>query len=626
MPTSITTLADVLAIERVPLHERIAEQNVYDKLHQVAAARPDQRALVALRTAEASEAPREITYRELIARITQAANLLTSLGVQPGQVVSLLVPLVPEALYALFGAMTAGVASPLNPLLEPAHLAGIAAESATTVLVVGDAALLPDIWPRVAAMRAARPALKAVLRIGGSGAPPPGVLDFEALLAAQPADHLIQAHRPSRASLGALFHTGGTTGQPKLARHTHGGLLTAALTNAMVTDDSPDVVHLGGLPLFHIGGALISGLTRFAAGQTLILPTPAGLRNPAVVRNYWSLVERLRPTVLGGVPTSLSALLSIPAAGHDLSSVRFCLTGASTLPVEVGRQFSQKFGITVREGYGMTEVHAYSTLNPPGAACRLGSVGLRVPYLELRIAEVDAEGQIRRTCAVDEIGHVLMRGPQVFAGYLNPRNDRGTLLADGWLDSGDLGRLDADGYLWLTGRAKDLIIRGGHNIDPQLIEQVLHQHPAVEIAAAVGCPDVYAGELPMAFVQPRAGAAPTAEELLAYCRQHMSERAANPVELVMQKAMPLTALGKIHKPTLRQWAAERVLQRALSALSTDAQPVRIEVISDATYGTVARVLVPAAAGEVERAALVTRVRELLGGYPLRHQVEFVEPA
>jgi fatty-acyl-CoA synthase len=347
-----------------------------------------------------------------------------------------------------------------------------------------------------------------------------------------------------------------------------------------------------------------------------------------VVRSFWSLVERLRPTSVGAVPTSLSALLSVPAQGRDLSSVRYCMTGASSLPIEVGRQFGEQFGIQVREGYGMTEVHAFSTLNPAGPACRLGSVGFRVPYMELRIAEVDPSGSIVRTCQTNEIGHVLMRGPQVFTGYLNPQNDRGTLLGDGWLDSGDLGRLDADGYLWLTGRAKDLIIRGGHNIDPQGIEQVLHQHPAVEIAAAVGCPDRYAGELPMAFVQLRAGATLDPQELLVFCREHMSERAAVPVEVVVVPTMPLTAMGKIYKPTLRVLAAERLFNRVISELTGEGLKARVEVVPHATHGTVARVLVVADDGDSEaagkrRISIQDRCRELLGGYQIRHEVCFV---
>jgi fatty-acyl-CoA synthase len=210
----------------------------------------------------------------------------------------------------------------------------------------------------------------------------------------------------------------------------------------------------------------------------------------------------------------------------------------------------------------------------------------------------------------------------VTPGYLDPRHDRGALLADGWLDSGDLGRLDEEGYLWLTGRSKDLIIRGGHNIDPVVIEEALTRHPAVETAAAVGLPDTYAGELPMAFVQLRPGARASAEELREFCRREIPERAAVPVLVTPIPVMPVTGVGKIFKPALRLQAAQLAFEAALAPLKGEGVPAEVTVRNDHEYGTLAVVRVSAAAAP-SREAIARRCAQLLGGYQIRHSVEFI---
>lgn len=617
---TMLTLADIAKLEQTPVWERISEQSVYESLQQIARRRPDHAAFLAVMSADPAEQPRRLSYGEFFRQITQAANLYTSLGVGPESVVSLLLSQVPEAFTALLGAMTAGIANPLNFLLEPEHLIAITREAGTTVLVASGESLSPDTWARVEMVRAACPNLKAVVRIGGSGTPPPGVIDFETALLAQPADHLIAEQPASRDKTVALFHTGGTTGKPKLARHTNGGLLVTAWTNALVTTEGgEEEIFFTGLPLFHIGGAVILGLTRLLSGQTIVLLTPLGVRNPAVLRNYWTLVERFKITAIGGVPTTLAALLNLPGEPLAGSRVRSFYSGAAALPVEIAQRFTERFGLPVLEGYGMTEVYGYSTMNPGDGQWRYGSVGRRVPYMEIIAADVSPEGVIRRRCDPDEIGHVLMRGPQVFAGYLDPDNNRGTLLADGWLDSGDLGRVDADGYVWLTGRAKDLIIRGGHNIDPALIEQALSRHPAVALAAAVGCPDSYAGELPVAFVQLKKDQATTEAELLAFCRTHITERAAAPVEIFIIPAIPLTAMGKIHKVPLRMEAARCVFTRALSQLTEIGVKAQVEMVDHPRHGCLARIRIEHS-GALDSAALQSRCSSLFGGYQLRYEV------
>lgn len=611
----IRTQADIVELETMPVAERIRHRNVRELLEASGAAHADRVAFRFLSGTTPGDPARDVTYREMLKRVIQTANLLHSSGIGPNDTVTILMPGVPETFFALWGAEIAAVANPVNYFLNASQIAGIMKEAGATALIAADPSLFPDIWPKVEEIRAAMPSLQ-VFRVGGKDPAPAGVVDFEAALDRQPGDRLLSPKPLERDTVAALFHTGGTTGLPKLARHTHGALALAAWTNVLMFDLGPGTVMINPLPQFHVGGSIVGGLSPIANGWTVLLPTPLGARNPNVVRDWWSIIARNKVTVGGAVPTSLAAIMNVPREG-DLSSLKVFVSGGSTVPVELIRRVEGELGVPVVEGYGMTEVHCYSTMNPMHGERRPGSVGLRLPYTEVRIADVAPDGTIRGDCPLGTIGHVLMRGPQVTPGYLDKRHDRGAMLADGWLDSGDLGRLDADGYLWLTGRSKDLIIRGGHNIDPIVIEEALVRHPAVETAAAVGLPDLYAGELPMAFVQLRPGAEVTPDALREFCRQEIAERAAVPVQVVPIPTMPLTGVGKIFKPALRLEAAQRAFEAALAPLKADGVSAEVIVRNDATHGTLAVVRASGASPET----VAKRCAELLGGFQIRHIVE-----
>ena len=286
----------------------------------------------------------------------------------------------------------------------------------------------------------------------------------------------------------------------------------------------------------------------------------------------------------------------MPLAGADVSSLRYAICGAAPMPPEVFRRFEALTGVKILEGYGLTEGTTASVLNPPAGERRIGAIGLRAPNQQGKVAVHGADGKIARDAAPGEIGLVVMRGPQVFPGYLNPRDDAGAWAEDAagrrWLNTGDLARTDSEGYLWLAGRAKDLIIRGGHNIDPQLIEEAMCRHPAVAIAAAVGQPDAHAGEVPICFVVLREGAKASVAELLDHGRDTVPERAAAPVRIEIMGAMPVTAVGKIFKPTLRHRAIEKVYGAVLAEAGIAA---KISVEPDSAAGTVARVALADAA-------------------------------
>ncbi|MGE0578821.1 MAG: acyl-CoA synthetase [Reyranella sp.] len=615
----IRTLADIVELERVLVADRIRRRNVAEILRDAAASHGNRTAFRFLSGSGPGDPVRDVGYGEMMRRVTQAANLLHAHGIGPNDTVTLLLPGLPETFIALWAAEIGAVANPVNYFLDATQIAGIMKEAGARALIAAGASIFPDIWPKVEAIRKAMPDL-VVFRIGNDKTVT-GAVDFEAACARQPDDRLLAPKSLDRDTVAALFHTGGTTGLPKLARHTHGALALMAWTNTAMFDLGPGTVLLNPLPQFHVGGSLFGGLAPIANGWTVVIPTPLGARNPNVVRDWWGIVERNRVGIAGAVPTTLAAIMNVPRDGHDLSSLRAFVTGGSTVPVELIRRIEREVGAPVIEGYGMTEVHCYSTMNPLHGERRTGSVGLRMPYTEIRIADVAPDGTIRGDCPLGEIGHVLMRGPQVTPGYLDPRHDRGATLADGWLDSGDLGRLDAEGYLWLTGRSKDLIIRGGHNIDPIVIEEALTRHPAVETAAAVGLPDTYAGELPMAFVQLRPDADASPEALREFCRREIPERAAVPVQVVQIPVMPVTGVGKIFKPALRLQAAQLAFEAALAPLGAEGVTATVTVRNDATHGTLAVVRIPASSSG-SREAIAKRCGELLGGYQIRHAIDF----
>jgi fatty-acyl-CoA synthase len=290
--------------------------------------------------------------------------------------------------------------------------------------------------------------------------------------------------------------------------------------------------------------------------------------------------------------------------------------------VAVGRAFQDKLGLQVMEVYGMTETASVHTLAYSDRPVRLGSVGLPLPYSRVRIVKLDADGKLERDCATNEIGVVIMAGPGVFSGYLNDAHNAGAFVDGHWVNSGDLGRLDEDGFLWITGRAKDLVIRGGHNIDPAPIEEIMFQHPAVGFAAMVGQPDAYAGELPVGYVQLKPGARLEPGELEAWVRERTPERAAVPVQIIPIDAMPLTGVGKVFKPKLRWDAAKRVFTGVLAPLRDRGIDCTVEVGPHGSHGSLATVTLARVPQEI-REAIENEVHTLLAPFVMRHEVRFI---
>ncbi len=567
---NVRSRADVLRIEaEMTLEQRLPERSVLDVFIGAAARDPHRTALTMLMTGAADEQPRRVNYRELLGLVRRAANLFATLA-GPRPTVASMLPSLVETHATLWGAETAGVAVPINFLLQPEPIAALLEASGARILVALGPHPAQDIWQKALALRERVPGL-TLLRVAPPGTPlEPGVIDFHAALMAQPDDHLVFGQAGRDNDIAAYFHTGGTTGTPKLVAHTHRGQLVAALGGVLMGGLTAADTSTGTLPLFHVGGTISGALSVFLAGAGLLIMSPAGLRNPAMVQGFWRLVAQYRATRVGAVPTSIGAVLDVPLQGADLACIRVGFTGAASLPPAVGARFREVTGHVLNEVYGMTEASGLIAMHTPGDDGAGGqgesSVGWALPYTQVLVCKPGADGRLGTTCAPHEIGVITVRGPHVSPGYRDPAHDVGTFLVEGEggvLNSGDLGYTDDEGRLYIAGRAKDLIIRSGHNIDPLMIENALATHPAVALAAAVGMPDAYAGELPVCYVALKPGASVTEAELQDHAQRAIGERPAWPKQIHIVDVIPLTSVGKIYKPQLRCDAAARLVARVV---------------------------------------------------------------
>jgi fatty-acyl-CoA synthase len=580
---AVASIEDVLAIEQIPLEDRNIPQTTYEMLMAGAAIAPDAPALTFFAETTQFQKTTVWSHRELFRRITQAANLFRRLGVERGDAVAFILPNLPETHLAIWGGEAAGIAFAINPLQGLSQMAALLKAVEPKLLVT----LAPtpgfDLWTKATAAAADLTRLRAVLAVDMSAyreplrGPAPNlstplavpVLDFERELRREGGEAL-DFQLPGGGDISSFFCTGGTTGAPKIAKRTHfsESFDCWALTKFFEGRIGPDQTIFCGLPLFHVNGQLVTGLAPWSVGAHVVMGTPQGYRGEGVIEKFWALVEHFRISMFSGVPTVYSALLHVPIAGRDIGSLEVGLCGAAPMPTHLFKAFQDATGVRIVEGYGLTEGACVSSGNPPAAPPRIGSIGVRYPYQDMRALVLDGGNAYVRDAAVDEIGVIAIRGPNVFAGYLDPQHEKGCWIerrGEVWLNSGDLGRQDADGYFWLTGRKKDLIIRGGHNIDPMLIEGPLHRHPEVAMVAAVGRPDPHAGDVPVAYVQLKSGAHATAAALLEFAQAHIPERAAWPKAVRIVDKLPTTNVGKIFKPELQRLEISDVIRAEATA-------------------------------------------------------------
>ncbi|WP_235503858.1 MULTISPECIES: acyl-CoA synthetase [unclassified Acidovorax] len=633
---SIRSLADVERLEARPLAEALPVQSTYEIFCNAAHAFGDKTALTFLPTANPDDTPVRWSFNDLLAGIHQTANLLHTLGVGPQDAVAVLLPGCLEYHLALWGGEAAGIVQPLNPMLTDEKIAAMMALARAKVLIAwGDERTEGDtgLWAKALRLRGQVPTLTTVLRVAphgevgstvaGAAALPHGLMDFAARTA-QPADHLVSGRRIAATDIAAYFHTGGTTGAPKLARHSHGAQVFTAWGSVQMQGITPGDVGINGYPLFHVAGVLPGSLAALSAGVETIIPTTGLFRNREVIANYWRLAERYRCTYLSAVPTVLAALANVPLDGADIRSLRYCRTGAAILAPELAARFERLFGLHVHESLGMTEMAGISTITPPGVEAPAGCVGWRLPYTQLRIVALDAHGNASdQDMPPGEAGMVLFKSPNLFSGFLDAADTARAFTHDGWLATGDLGLVDGEGRLHLSGRSKDLIIRSGHNIDPKVIEDALGAHPAVQLCAAVGAPDAYAGELPVVYATLVPGAEATEAELLAFTAERVDEAVARPRWVQVLDTMPVTNVGKIFKPELRLRAACHTVAALVDAACAElgADGAR-DVLPDGDSAV--RVVIASGGSPGAAEALKARLDAVLAPLPVRTTVQVVQ--
>jgi acyl-CoA synthetase (AMP-forming)/AMP-acid ligase II len=488
-----------------------------DVLDRHAATRPDAPFLFA------PEADAVITYCELRVSSNAIAGLLSGSGVAPGEVVSFMLPNGASAATIFLGAMAAGyVVSPLNLLSQDTHLAHTLAHSGTRFIFAA-----PEFIERITRLLGS-----AALRVTVHPTDP-DALRLDSQRPCPPPD--LDAQTPA-----LLMYTSGTTGLPKGALLSHGNLVHAAraVADAHQLTDGDRV--LSSLPLYHVNGQCIATIAPVLAGGSIVLPRRFS------ASQWWPLVERYRPTWLNMVPTIISYLLNgadlTPAQAEACRAIRFGRSASSPLPPDHHRAFESRFGVSVIEAMGLTECASVAFANPLDPAQRKYGTPGRPLGLEARVVAPDG-----RVLGNGVSGEIQLRGANVMLGYYKaPELTAAALDADGWLATGDLGYRDDDGFYFITGRLKELIIKGGENIGPREIDEALLRHPAVLEAAAVGIPDRHYGQEILACVVLRAGMQCTVEDLHAHCVRELGPY-KTPKILRLVDDLPKGASGKVQR-------------------------------------------------------------------------------
>jgi fatty-acyl-CoA synthase len=619
----VRTMADVEAFEQTPLSERNLPDSTYAMLRETSRRRPDAPALFHFESGDELDRATSVTHAELFERITQTANLLHSLGIGPTDVVGVVMPIVPESQYAIWGAEAAGIVCPISWMLEPEIIAALLRRAGAKAVIAYGPDDDIEAWHKVMQIRKDLPEVRHWIKAGGAPLRDDSIVDLLAKLPDFNGDSLDSGRIIASSDIASMFHTGGTTGTPKLALHTHANEVFMAWISALQYDVRPTDVRVCGVPMFHVTGVLTSCFMPIVAGASVVMLSSSGWRDPSVIRNMWRIIERFRITTLSMVPTVVNLLLNIPLEGADIRSLKTATCGTAPLSAAVADAFTQKTGAMLIEGYGLTEGTALSATNPRHGEARVGSIGFRFAYEQMRAVKV-TNGRIERDCAPGEPGIVVVRGPNVFPGYFGAAHNQDIWLDDNWFNTGDLGYADEEGYFWLTGRAKDLIIRGGNNIDPRMIEEALYRHPEVFDAAAVGIPDAHAGELPVVYVALKVGSTYPIGRLKHYAYEAIPERAAVPKQFYVVDSIPKTSVGKIQKNSLRSDAIRRVQWQLLA----DAQgPTRVPVVDirvddRGDRGVFSTLVLPAALSDEEKDVALATIRSTFATMVVKYEVRY----
>lgn len=472
----------------------------------------------------------EISYADLEKFSNQTAHDLINRGVQKGDRVGLLLVNCPEFLYTFFGIMKAGaVAVPINVLLKPPEVAYILTNAKAKGLVMG------------ALFAAAGDYLKSHC---------PDLGWIQTVKEAQPKQTVADSLKKFQESApwinvaatdpAGVIYTSGTTGFPKGAVLTHKNYLFDVAGFAVKLMSEKDR-FLCILPLFHVNGQVITTLGPLFAGGSMILMDKF---NP---KEFFPTLAKHKATAFSAVPSIYAVLLNLPdSQKYDLSSLRFCVCGAAPMPVEIFEAFEKKFNAYILEGYGLSEGTCVSSVNPIDGKRKVGSIGLPIEKQKMKVVDDNGED-----LPPGKVGEIVIQGDNVMSGYYDNPDETAKALKNNWLHTGDLAYQDEDGYFFIVGRKKEMIIRGGENIYPKEIEERLYRHPALAEATVVGLPDKRWGEEVAAFVVLKEGQTASSKDLLEFCRQSLADYKC-PRKFYFVNALPKTATGKVQKLKLKE--------------------------------------------------------------------------
>lgn len=512
--------------------ESVSEPQTLGELLEVrAAAAPDKHFLF-------SETDgRSFTFGEFERAVNRTARLLEAHGVTTGDVVSLLLPNSAEYIIAYFACWKLGAtAGPINSLLKAEEISFVLSDSETSILLVH-----PDFLPTIETIRGGLPKLRDIISFADEAA---ATRDF---VHEVPASASWEGEVISSDTEAIIIYTSGTTGKPKGCLLTHGNLIANARQISHWLGFTKDDRLLTIMPLFHMNAVSVTTMSAlYAGGSTVVSPKFSASR-------FWQIISDYQITSFGSVATMLSMLLStypegVPP-GLQTKQLRFAMCGSAPVPAEVLKRFEETFNCLVIEGYGLSESTCRSTFNPPDERRRPGSCGMAIGN-EMRVVD-DEDKEV----AHGELGEIVLRGENILKGYYRNPEATANAFRNGWFHTGDVGYRDAEGFFYIVDRKSDMIIRGGENIYPREIDEVLYKHPMVAAAATIGVPDELYGEEVAAFVVLKEGRETTEKEIIDYCRAHLADyKCPKSVRIVSE--IPKGPTGKLLKRELAKKFAQ----------------------------------------------------------------------